>query len=64
MRRAGIGDLYLMKVDNARNDGVDPVTLGFDAAVEFQPYWSALGSRLGRAREETGDTLGPDAKRT
>ncbi|MCX6279658.1 MAG: glycoside hydrolase family 99-like domain-containing protein [Bacteroidetes bacterium] len=36
--RLGIGDLYLCYFENEIQK-VDPQTLGFDAAIEFQPNW-------------------------
>lgn len=36
-RRLGIGELYLCKVDSYKDDRRTPASLGFDAAVEFQP---------------------------
>ncbi|KAF0102861.1 MAG: polysaccharide biosynthesis protein [bacterium] len=36
--RAGIGDLYLVRVAGF-DDTVDPREIGFDAAVEFAPDW-------------------------
>ena len=41
-RRHGAGDLYLLRVDQA-GETADPIALGFDAAVDFQPDWLALG---------------------
>jgi lipopolysaccharide biosynthesis protein len=37
-RRAGLGDLYLVRVEGFKAD-VDPRSIGFDAAVEFAPDW-------------------------
>lgn len=37
-RKAGIGDLYLVRVEGFKGD-VDPAGIGFDAAVEFAPDW-------------------------
>jgi lipopolysaccharide biosynthesis protein len=42
-KRLGIGDIFLASVESLRDDRVDPVRHGFDAAVEFQPDWLALG---------------------
>ena len=36
--QAGIGDLYLARVESFQTD-VNPVDIGFDAAVEFAPDW-------------------------
>lgn len=41
-QRLGLGDLYLATVESLRYDRPDPRTLGFDAAVEFQPDWLNL----------------------
>jgi lipopolysaccharide biosynthesis protein len=43
--RAGIGDLYLARVENFVT-GIDPRTIGFDAAVEFAPD----GTRVGKMK--------------
>ena len=40
-RDAGIGELYLARVESYQRE-VDPVPLGFDAAVEFAPDWKRL----------------------
>jgi len=40
--RAGIGELYLAKVESFVS-GVDPRSIGFDAAVEFAPDWRNMG---------------------
>ena len=45
-RKAGIGELYLCRVESFRSEHSDPVALGFDAAIEFQPDWSRLGQKL------------------
>jgi lipopolysaccharide biosynthesis protein len=36
-RRAGIDELYLCKMDSFQDDRRPPQSLGFDAAIEFQP---------------------------
>jgi lipopolysaccharide biosynthesis protein len=36
--KAGIGDLYLIRVE-AFETNIDPKSIGFDAACEFQPNW-------------------------
>ena len=41
--RAGVGELYLCRVESDREPDVDPTELGFDAAVEFQPDFPNLG---------------------
>ncbi|MFA5882563.1 MAG: glycoside hydrolase family 99-like domain-containing protein [Acidimicrobiia bacterium] len=40
--RAGIGDLYLCRVEHDQETG-DPTAMGFDAAIEFQPAFAELG---------------------
>lgn len=49
-RRLGLGDLYLCRVEGLSVERGDPVALGFDAAVEFQPDWTQLGPPLRRQR--------------
>ncbi len=47
-RRLGIGELHLCRVENNYDDDTptDPRSLGFDAAVEFQPKVRLLRHRL------------------
>ena len=45
--RAGIGELYLATVESFES-GVDPRSIGFDAAVEFAPDWRNIGDLLYR----------------
>ena len=47
-RRAGIGDLYLARVENFVS-GIDPASIGFDAAVEFAPLGSQVGKIMFRS---------------
>jgi lipopolysaccharide biosynthesis protein len=49
-QRLGIGDLFLGRVESFGDEAGDPVSLGFDAAVEFQPDWKRLGSPLRTGR--------------
>ncbi|MBP6898901.1 MAG: glycoside hydrolase family 99-like domain-containing protein [Burkholderiaceae bacterium] len=42
--RAGLGDLYLMRVESFRSD-VNPTEIGFDAAMEFAPDWRQVRAR-------------------
>lgn len=46
--RAGIGDLYLCRVEIGPSERGDPTALGFDASVEFQPDYPNLGRPLRR----------------
>jgi lipopolysaccharide biosynthesis protein len=43
--REGIGEVYLARVENFRNDIV-PASIGFDAAVEYAPDFRLAGPRL------------------
>lgn len=43
-RQAGIGEIYLMRVEGKFND--DPRDIGFDASLEFAPDWWNKGSQL------------------
>lgn len=49
MHRAGMGELYLVRVENFVG-GAEPKQypdeIGFDAAMEFAPYWGAIGSKI------------------
>jgi lipopolysaccharide biosynthesis protein len=40
-RDAGIGEIYLVRVDSIGR--VNPLTIGFDAALEFAPDWGKMG---------------------
>lgn len=48
--RLGIGELFLAAVESLNDERGDPASLGFDAAVEFQPDWKSLGTPLRRGR--------------
>lgn len=65
-RRAGIGEIFLCRVESFSDERTDPAALGFDAAVEFAPDWVALrrgwrrvpsagARRLGLARSGLAD---------
>jgi lipopolysaccharide biosynthesis protein len=41
--RLGLGEIFLASVESLKADRADPAICGFDAAVEFQPDWLALG---------------------
>ena len=56
-RRRGFPDLYLCRVEALAADEGDPRSLGFDAAVEFQPDFSLLGSRLLKRRGRWGRAM-------
>ena len=47
--RSGIGDLFLARVESFVA-GVDPRSIGFDAAVEFAPEWRKVGRHHRRER--------------
>src|SRR5918911_547953 len=38
-QKAGVGDLYLCRIESFPDERTDPARLGFDAAVEFHPQW-------------------------
>lgn len=48
MKRADMGELYLVRVENLTGGGelISPYELGFDAAMEFAPYWGAIGEKV------------------
>lgn len=41
-RKAGIGELFICRVENFFNERDNPYALGFDASVDFQPDWMAI----------------------
>lgn len=41
-RKAGLGELFICRVENFFNERDDPHELGFDASVDFQPDWMAI----------------------
>lgn len=46
--RAGIGDLYLVRIENAlQASDPPPQDIGFDAAAEFAPHWGSIGPEIG-----------------
>lgn len=45
-RALGIGELFLVRVESLSDEKADPLSLGFDAAVEFQPEWGELPAPL------------------
>jgi lipopolysaccharide biosynthesis protein len=40
--RWGLPGLYLLRVESFRDETGDPVEIGFDAAVQFQPSWENI----------------------
>lgn len=49
--KLGVGDIFLVKVESGgESERSDPVEMGFDAAVEFQPDWLQLGHPLQSTR--------------
>jgi lipopolysaccharide biosynthesis protein len=57
-RRAGVGELFLCRVESFANERGDPAALGFDAAVEFAPDWSLLRPGLRRLARAGAHRLG------
>jgi lipopolysaccharide biosynthesis protein len=49
--KLGIGELFLCRVESFYEEHHDPKSIGFDAAVEFQPDWSNLGPALKKGRK-------------
>ena len=41
-RKAGVGEIFLCRVESFADERADPASLGFDAAVEFAPDWTLL----------------------
>ena len=58
LAREGIGEVYLARVENFRND-IDPASIGFDAAVEFAPDFRLCGAVL-----ESADAISAEAFRS
>ncbi|MBW6474943.1 MAG: glycoside hydrolase family 99-like domain-containing protein [Anaerolineaceae bacterium] len=50
VQRAGIGDLFLCKVESNPKEHTDPGSQGFDAALEFQPDWGLIKDLKRRSR--------------
>ncbi len=48
----GVDDPFLCTVESLRYDRVDPTTIGFDAAIDFQPDYTSLGQPLRRSAME------------
>ena len=46
----GIGEIFLCRVESHPDEHTAPDSIGFDAAVEFQPDWGALPKPLYRSR--------------
>lgn len=53
MLKAGIGDLYLVRIENFM-DGPEPAPegIGFDAAMEFAPYLGLVGRKIKKIKGE------------
>ncbi|HEU4326339.1 MAG TPA: glycoside hydrolase family 99-like domain-containing protein [Roseiflexaceae bacterium] len=49
-RALGVGEIYLACVEGMAAERNNPHSMGFDAAVEFQPDWNNLGPPLRRDR--------------
>ncbi len=49
-QRLGLGELYLCKVESFQDPGMAPASMGFDAAVEFQPDSRRLLTAWEKAR--------------
>lgn len=53
--RLGLGEIYLCRVEAFLADRGDPISLGFDAGVEFQPDWTRTGPRLRPESDDQGE---------
>lgn len=55
MIKAGVGDLYLVRVENRMDNigepEIHPSHIGFDAAMEFAPYWGSIGNQVSNLKE-------------
>ena len=61
VRQAGLGDLYLVRVETSIDgDEVSPQAIGFDAAVEFAPYWRAVGPQVELSAENGNSPIAAD----
>ena len=49
-RNLGIGEICLLSVESVKECHVDPMKIGFDYAVEFQPDWDLLPHPLRQTR--------------
>lgn len=45
-RKAGLGELFICRVENFFNERDDPHALGFDASIDFQPDWKAIDDEV------------------
>lgn len=41
--KAGVGELFLCRVESSEEDKSEPTAMGFDCSIEFQPDWPNLG---------------------
>jgi hypothetical protein len=48
--REGVGEIYIIKVDSYKVDRVSPQSMGFDAAMEFQPDGRRIKNLMKRDR--------------
>jgi hypothetical protein len=53
-RELGLKELYLCRVESFAEEREHPASLGFDAAVEFQPDWSSLPALTRPIRRSKG----------
>ena len=54
--REGMGEILLCRVESFVDERDDPLRLGFDAAVEFQPDWANVGAPT-RPRRHPAEVL-------
>jgi lipopolysaccharide biosynthesis protein len=49
-RLAGVGEIFLCRIESFPSEQTDPQQLGFDAAVEFAPDWACLPTGVRQVR--------------
>ncbi|NHA69160.1 glycoside hydrolase family 99-like domain-containing protein [Phycicoccus flavus] len=60
--RAGVGPLFLARVESFTDERSDPAALGFDAAVEFAPDWKVVNGGLTRRAVSAARRLFPSRR--
>lgn len=50
-RRMGVGEIHLCNVESFPEEKINPLEIGFDSAVEFQPDWGNLGEPVAHLKD-------------
>lgn len=58
-RAAGVGEIFLLRVEGQVGERTDPHALGFDAGVEFAPDWIAMHSLGARILDSAARRIAP-----